>query len=65
MLTEEQHIKIVEIGNDFWEEFGALAAKHIARLPVELEDELTTHLQEKCSIYGSNYDDRLREIRND
>lgn len=64
MMTEEQHIKLVEVGNKFWEGLGILAAEAIAQFPEEIEDNVTAYLQDMCSIYGSNYDDRLREIRN-
>ena len=64
MLTEDQHIKLVKVGNEFWEELGTLAAEMIAKFPEEIEDDVTMYLQEKCSIYGSNYDNKLREIRN-
>ena len=65
MLTEDQHIKLVEVGNKFWEELGTLAAECAAEFPPEIEDDVIMYLQDKCSIYGTNYDDKLREIRND
>lgn len=54
-FTEEEHELMTQVGNDFWKEFGELAAKHIMRMPIEVEDLATCYLQDLCSIYGSNY----------
>lgn len=62
-MKEEDHIKLVEIGNMFWEEFGELCAKHIAKMPEDLEVETIMYLQEKCSIYGSKYEEFLSLYR--
>lgn len=65
MLTEDDHIKLVEVGDMFWEEFSKLCAQHISMLPEAIEDEVITYLQDKTSIYGSNYTEYLRNYRKD
>ena len=62
-LTEEEHIKLVEIGDAFWEKFGVLAAEHIAMMPPELEALTTLYLQDKTSIYGTPIDENLIKVR--
>lgn len=54
-MTEDEHIKLVEVGESFWSKLGELAADHIAQLPKEIEDEVIAYLQDKCSIYSSRY----------
>lgn len=54
-LTEDEHIKLVEVGDKFWEDFGKLAAQAISQFPEEIENIVIAHLQDKCSIYGSEY----------
>ncbi len=62
-MTEDQHIKLVEVKNSFYEEFSKLVAVHIAKMPVELEREVTESLQEMSSVYGSKYDEFLPDLR--
>jgi hypothetical protein len=62
-VTEEEHIKLVEIGNSFWKKLGILAAEHIAQLPEHMEEETTMYLQDKCSIYSTRYSEHLALIR--
>jgi hypothetical protein len=58
-MTEDESIKLCDIGNSFWDQLGKLAAKHIAQMPEELEGITTTYLQDKCSIYGTRYSKEL------
>lgn len=51
-LTEDEHIKLRDIGDEFWLEFSKLCDKHIARMPAELHDLTEMYLGEKTSIYG-------------
>ena len=62
-MTEDQHIKLVEVGNSFWEELGHLAARHIARMSEETEHETIMYLQDKCSVYSTKYDEILPMYR--
>lgn len=63
VLTEDEHERLVEVGNSFWTQFGQLAATHIALMPPELQDLTTAHLQDLCSIYGTRYDEHLSKLR--
>lgn len=51
-LTEDEHLKLITIGDSFWEKFSKLASQHISMMPAELEDITITYLQDKTSIYG-------------
>lgn len=59
-VTDEEHERLTEVGNEFWLAFGQLAADHISKMPSELEDLTAAHLQDLCSIYGSKCFDILR-----
>ena len=58
-MTEDEHIQLVDVGNEFWEEFSKLCAKYIQKMPPHLVATTTEYLQDKTSIYGSKYDDYL------
>jgi len=62
-MTEDQHIKLVKIGDEFWEELGKLVAKCAVQLPEEVEVEVIAYLQDTCSIYGTTYDKYLKVLR--
>jgi hypothetical protein len=62
-MTEDEHIRLVDVGDSFWRELGLLAAKHIAMMPEEIEHEVTMYLQDRCSIYGSPYSEPLAKLR--
>ena len=62
-MTEDQHIKLVAVGDDFWNEFGDFAAKYVALFPKEIEDEVIDYLQDKCSIHGSIYKSKVAYYR--
>lgn len=51
-LTEQEHIDLVEVGNQFWLEFSELCNKHIAKAPKGLEAYYEMYLGDKTSIYG-------------
>lgn len=55
-LTEKEHIKLVEVGNSFWNAFGKLVAKHVEKMPPELETKTLYYLQDKASVFGSDYE---------
>ena len=58
-LTEEEHIKLVEVGNEFYEKLGVLIAEAVNKMPKNLESITLEYLQERCSVYGSSYDEHL------
>lgn len=62
-LTEEEHIRLVELGNQFWNDLGDMAAKVIVQFPKEMEWEVETYLQDKCNIFSTNYTDKVRKLR--
>lgn len=51
-LTEDEHIKMAEVGDEFWHEFSALCNRYIAKAPSHLREHYTMFLGEKTSIYG-------------
>jgi hypothetical protein len=53
-MTEDEHIKLVEIGNAFWRAFSKLCVEYIEMMPPELRDEARAYLGEKTSVYGIN-----------
>ena len=63
MTEEEEYELLNEIGNSFWEALGKLAAEHIAKLPSEIEGNVTAYLQDRCSIYRTRYDEYLAAER--
>lgn len=67
-MNDDEHIQLVEVGDSFWQKLGVLAAEHIAQMPEHLEHETIMYLQDRCSIYGTRYDEvlsNLREIKNE
>jgi hypothetical protein len=62
-LTEEEHVKLVEVGNTFWEAFGKLVAEAVNQFPPELEGEVMMYIEDRCSAHGSGYSEHLREDR--
>lgn len=62
-MTEDMQIKLVETGNLFWDELGKLAARCLAPFPPELRPEVLAYLQDKCSVYCTDYWTHLDQIR--
>ncbi len=62
-MTTDQHIRLVAVGDKFYEKLGNLAAECIAEFPCGIQDEVIRYLQDKCSIYGTTYIDKLKELR--
>lgn len=62
-LTDEEHETLVDVGDAFWHALGQLAAEHIAKMPADLEALTADHLQDLCSIYGSEYSELLPAAR--
>jgi hypothetical protein len=61
-ITDAEHERMVEVGNLFWDALGRLAATHIALMPAELHDWAAEYLQERCSVYGTEYDKHLEKL---
>jgi len=51
-MTEDEHIKLVEVGNEFWHAFSRLCNETLAKAPPHLLLEYETYLSEKTSFYG-------------
>jgi hypothetical protein len=51
-LTEEEHITMVQVGDEFWQKFSTLCNEYIAKAPPGLESYYEMYLGEKTSIYG-------------
>ena len=58
-LTEDEHVKLVHLGNLFWDELSRLCAKYVTAMPPEAHDVTVAYLGDKTSIYGSKYEDFL------
>lgn len=56
MLTEEEHEKLVEVGNKFYKEFSELCNRYINESPKHLKVYYEAYLGEKTSIYGRKHD---------
>ena len=62
-LTEEAHERLVEVGGFFWEELGKLTAAALAKMPKEYEDMTMVYLQDRASLYGTEFDEYLPASR--
>jgi hypothetical protein len=58
-LTEEEHVRFVEIGDEFWRGLGKLTADALRQVPEELRDHLLMFLQDRASLYGCPFQDHL------
>lgn len=59
-MTEKQHIALVKAGNSFWSAFGRLVGKTLNSIPEVPEEDAIPYLQDKTSIYGSNFRQRMK-----
>lgn len=62
-LTEDEGLKLLEVGNDFWEKLGKLVAEAVNKMPKALEGATMVYLNDRSSVYGSAYDNHLDESR--
>jgi hypothetical protein len=63
-MTEDQHIALVEVGNYFWDELGKLVARCLTKLPQDMDlDEALIYLSDHSSVYGTEFDVYLKEMR--
>lgn len=61
LADDDEHDRLVKVGDSFWHALGKLAAEHIAMMPPDLQDLTTVYLQDACSIYGTEYSKYLKE----
>lgn len=54
-MNTEQYVKLVDIGNEFWNRFSQLIGKAVSQFPPDIEDEVLAYLGDKTSVYGSGY----------
>lgn len=60
-MTEKQHIALVEIGGEFYEQFSKLVAKCVDKLPPGMDEgDALAYLQDHASIYGSKFREYLK-----
>lgn len=53
-MTEDQHISLIEIGNEFWEKFSQLCEDTLKKCEQKGidKDTASTYLSDKTSFYG-------------
>lgn len=51
-MTDDEHIRMVEVGTEFWLTFSRLCNEYIAKAPDHLRAEYQMYLGDKTSIYG-------------
>jgi hypothetical protein len=56
MPTWDELDLLHSITEEFWREYSKLVANSLKRAPEHLHDLLLTQLQEKSSVYGSEYE---------
>jgi hypothetical protein len=54
-MTEEEHVKLVSVGDYFYEKFGELIADCLKEMPEHLHAETLDFLSDKSSVFGSCY----------
>lgn len=59
-MNDEQHIKLVEVGNHFYEEYSKLVAHALSRIDEEIREDAKYYLNEKSNVFSSNYDKYLK-----
>lgn len=59
-LTEDEHIQIVSVCNQFYDRLGRIVAAAMVQVPDELHALLLDMLEERASVHGSDYEKHLR-----
>lgn len=59
-MTEDEHNQLVEICNQYWQDFSKLIARMLEKAPKHLHNELLAMMQDHSSVYGSNYEKYLK-----
>ncbi len=52
-MTEEEHERLCQVGDEFWDEFSTLCNRYIDVAPHHLRDVYVMYLGDKTSIYGA------------
>lgn len=56
-MTEDEHIKLVEVGNHFWDTFSKLVAECLDMLPDGMDEtEALYYLSDHSSVFGTNFE---------
>lgn len=56
-LTEDEHERFVELGNEFYLGLSKLVAEALDKCPApDIEDHLLMYLSDRSSVYGSAFE---------
>ena len=58
-MTEDDYDLMHEISDQYWIDLSKLIGRTLSKAPARLHDELLMRLQEKSSVYGSDYESHL------
>lgn len=61
-MTEDEHIKLVELGNQFDEDLAAAAAKVFKQLPPEIDVHVKYYLQDRTSLFSPRTADLIDKL---
>lgn len=51
-MSEEEHIAMVDLINEFWHKFSDLCEETLKKAPAHLQGEAAMMMQEHASVYG-------------
>lgn len=51
-MTDDEHIAMVELINEFWHKFSTLCNETLKKAPAHLQGEAEMMMQEHASVYG-------------
>ena len=54
-MTEEEHLKLSKLGNEYQNKLSRLIGEVISEFPLEMESIVLAYLQEKTSVYRTQY----------
>ena len=60
-MDEDEHILLTKIKDHYWIGLSKLVAACLNKAPEHLHGELLMMLQDSSSVYGSSYEDYLKE----
>lgn len=55
-MTNDELDLVLDVAEHFWVQLSKLVARELDKVPAHLDGELLLRLQEKCSVYGTNYE---------
>ena len=58
-MTEDEHIKLIEVGDHFHDEFGKLVADCLKKVPESMHFDMLNHLSDQSSVWGSCYSEYM------